>query len=511
MDIRVAVGDIAAWQDAAVVVNLFEGVTKPGGATGAVDKATGGAVSHLIASGDLKGKFKEAYLFPTFGKIPATRVIIVGLGTRNRFTVDRIREVSAKAVNRASRLGLPSLSTIVHGAGIGGVDLIEATEAVAEGALLASYRFSRYRTKKEDEKPALGTLMIVTPERKDVRTIEKAVGVARATAAAVFMARDMINAPSNDKTPRQLAAQCEAMAKQVGLTCTVLDEKQIQEVGMGAFWGVAKGSAQPPRFVVLEWRGGTKTQRPIAFVGKGITFDTGGISLKPQDGMLGPMWEMKYDMAGAATVFAVLRACAELKLGLNVLGIAPLTENMPGGNAQKPGDIVRTIGGKTIEVLNTDAEGRLVLADGIGYALRHEPEVLIDVATLTGSAVYALGKKTFAVMGTDRKLARRVLNASESVGERAWELPLFEEYADQIKSDFADVKNVGGRPAGAITAGKFLETFTDGRPWVHLDIAGPVWNDGGADSPKKEYHPKGATGVPVRTLVRMLRDWKTAA
>jgi leucyl aminopeptidase len=216
-------------------------------------------------------------------------------------------------------------------------------------------------------------------------------------------------------------------------------------------------------------------------------------------------------MAGAATVFATLRACAEFKLPLNVLGIAPLTENMPGGNAQKPGDIVRTIGGKTIEVLNTDAEGRLVLADGIGYALRYDPQVILDVATLTGSAVFALGKKTFAVMGTDRKLARRVLDASKAVGERAWELPLFEEYADQIKSDFADVKNVGGRPAGAITAGKFLETFTDGRSWVHLDIAGPVWNDGGADSPKKEYHPKGATGVPVRTLVRMLRDWATAA
>lgn len=511
MDIRVVVGDIAVWTDAAIVVNLFEGVTKPGGATGAVDKALSGAISQLIAGGDLKGKFKEILVLPTLGKIPATRVIVVGLGARNRFTLDRIREVSAKAVNRASDRGLPSLSTIVHGAGIGGFDLAEASEAVAEGALLASYEFSRYRTKKEDEKPAIQTLTVVTPERKDVKTIEKAVGVARATAGAVFMARDMINAPSNDKTPRQLAGQCEAMAKQVGLACTVLDEKQIQEAGMGAFWGVAKGSAQPPRLVVLEWRAGPKTHKPIALVGKGITFDTGGISLKPQDGMLGSMWEMKYDMAGAATVFGVLRACAELKFPLNVVGIAPLTENMPGGNAQKPGDIVRTISGKTIEVINTDAEGRLVLADGIGYALRYDPQVIVDVATLTGSAVFALGKKTFAVMGTNRKLARRVLDAAAAVGERAWQLPLFHEYGDQIKSDFADVKNVGGRAAGAITAGKFLETFTDGRPWVHLDIAGPVWNDGGADSPKKEYHPKGATGVPLRTLVRMLRDWKTAA
>jgi leucyl aminopeptidase len=300
------------------------------------------------------------------------------------------------------------------------------------------------------------------------------------------------------------------MAKQVGLKCTVLDEKQIQELGMGAFWGVARGSAQPPRFVVLEWRGGPKTQKPIALVGKGITFDTGGISLKPQEGQLGQMWEMKYDMAGAATVFATLRACAELKLPVNVVGIAPCTENMPGGNAQKPGDIVRTIGGKTIEVINTDAEGRLVLADGIGYAMRYDPQVIIDIATLTGAAVIALGKKTAAAMGTDRKTIKRILAASKETGERFWEMPTWDEYAEQIKSDFADVKNVGGRPGGAITAAKFLETFTEGRPWVHLDIAGPVWNDGGVDAPKREYHPKGATGVPVRTLVRMLRDWSAA-
>lgn len=510
MEIRGAVGDIAAWKDAAVVVNLFEGVTKPGGPTGAVDRAMGGAVSQLIAAGDIKGKFKDAFVLPTLGKIPAARVIVVGLGSRNQFSTDRIREVSAKAVNHATSIGLTSLSTIVHGAGVGGVDPSDATEAVAEGALLASYRFSRYRTRKEDDKPGLETLTIVTTERADLRTIEKAVGLARATAEAVFMARDMVNAPSNDKTPVQLAAQCEAMAKEFGLACTVLDEKQIRDEGMGAFWGVARGSEQPPRLVVLEWRGGPKTEKPIALVGKGITFDTGGISLKPQEGLLGPMWEMKYDMAGAATVFATLRACAQLKLRLNLVGVAPLTENMPGGNAQKPGDIVRTIGGKTIEVLNTDAEGRLILSDGIGYALRYDPEVVIDVATLTGSAVFALGKKTFAVMGTNGKLVRRVLDASASVGERAWELPLFEEYAEQVKSDFADVKNVGGRPAGAITAAKILQTFVDGRPWVHLDIAGPVWNDGAADAPKKEYHPKGATGVPVRTLVRMLRDWKAA-
>ena len=510
MDIRVTVGDVAAWKDAAIVVNLFEGVAKPGGATGAVDKALKGALTKLIASGDIKGKLRECFVLPALGGIPANRVFVVGLGKREAFTLDRIREVAARAVNQVAELRLPSFATIVHGAGVGGFDLGEASEAVAEGTLLAAYRFTRYKAKSDEEKPPPETMTVVTTERENVRVIEKAVGVAWATAAAVSMARDLINAPSNDKTPRQLAEQCEAMAKQVGLKCTVLDEKQIQKLGMGAFWGVARGSDQPPRLIALEWWGGSKSDKPIALVGKGITFDTGGISLKPQEGPLGPMWEMKYDMSGAATVFATLRACAELKLPLNVVGIAPCTENMPGGNAQKPGDIVRTIGGKTIEVLNTDAEGRLVLADGIGYVHRYDPQVVIDIATLTGAAVIALGKKTAAMMGTDRTTIRRIQAASEVTGERFWELPIFEEYEEAIKSDFADVKNVGGRPAGAITAAKFLEKFTDGRPWVHLDIAGPVWNDGGADAPKKEYHPKGATGFPVRTLVRALRDWKAA-
>lgn len=510
MDVRVAAGDIASWKDEAVVVNLFEGVVKPGGATGAVDKALGGAISHLVSVGDVKGKFKECFVLPTLGKIPAPRVFILGLGERGKLTVDRIREVSAKAALQARSMRLDSFSTIVHGAGVGGFDLEDAAEAVAEGALLGTYRYARYKTKEEDAESGPDVLTLVTDEKKSVRPIEKAVGVANATARAVFLARDLINAPSNDKTPRHLADTCVAFAKELGIKCTVLDEKEIQRMGMGAFWGVAKGSAQPPRFVVLEWWGGPKTQKPIALVGKGITFDTGGISLKPQDGQLGPMWEMKYDMSGAATVFATMRACAELKLPLNVVGIAPCTENMPGGNAQKPGDIVRSIGGKTIEVLNTDAEGRLVLADGIGYALRYEPLVIVDIATLTGAIVIALGKKTAGAMGTDRKTIRRILAAGDTTGENFWEMPIHDEYDEQIKSDFADVKNVGGRTAGAITAAKFLQKFTDGRPWVHLDIAGPVWNDGGADAPKREYHPKGATGIPVRTLIRMLRDWKAA-
>ena len=252
MDVRVAVGDIAQWKDEAIVVNLFDGVSKPGGATGAVDKALGGALSQLIAAGDIKAKFKECYVLPTLGKISAVRVFVVGLGERGKFTLDRVREASAKACLQARALRLDSISTIVHGAGIGGMDLADATEAVAEGAVLGTYRFARYKTKEEDGESGPDALTLVTTEKRDVRTIEKAIGVAQATAKAVGMARDMVNAPSNDKTPRHLADTCMTMARDVGLKCVVYDEKDIQKLGMGALWGVARGSEQPPRFVVLE-------------------------------------------------------------------------------------------------------------------------------------------------------------------------------------------------------------------------------------------------------------------
>ncbi len=507
LEIRVAVSDIAQWEGEAVVVNLFEGVEVPGGATGAVDAATDGMVAAAIAQGDFRGAFKEVLVLPTMGRIPAARLLVVGLGPQEAFTYDRAREVSAVAAQTARDRGWRNFGTIVHGAGVGGLDLDRAAQAVAEGALLGLYTYEELKSEKGKGMPQAVTLVARTQE--DASTVEEAVHVAQVVADATNFARDLVNTPSNRKTPRELAARAQAMAKEAGLTCRVLDEEEAQAEGMGAFLGVARGSDEPPRFLVLEWKGGEG--KPVVLAGKGITFDTGGISLKPQEGPLGPMWEMKYDMAGAATVLATLKAAAELKLPLHLVGLAPCTENMPGGRAQKPGDVVSTVGGLTVEVENTDAEGRLVLADALGYALRYEPQAVIDLATLTGAAVIALGKKAAALFGNDAALLARITASGEATGEAFWELPLLPEYEDQLKSLVADVKNTGGRPAGAITAALFLKRFAGDAPWAHLDIAGPVWNDGKPPSPKKAYLPKGATGFGVRTLVELLRSWPGAA
>jgi leucyl aminopeptidase len=503
VDIRVSVGDIASWQDEAVVVNLFEGVGQPGGATGAVDAASGGLVASLLADGGFSGTFKDIAVLPSLGRIPARRIAVVGLGPREDFTLDRVREVSAVAAQTARDRGWRSFGTIVHGAGIGGLDLEDAARAVAEGAWLGLYRYEAFKTKRKED--SLERMTILTREKTDVPVIEGALRLARAACEATNFARDLVNAPSNEKTPAKLAAVAQELAKGSGLKCTVLGEDEAREMGMGAFLGVAKGSVEPAKFLVLEWPG--NGGKPFVLAGKGITFDTGGISLKPQRGPLGPMWEMKHDMAGAAAVLATLKAAADLKLPLPLVGLAPCTENMPGGRAQKPGDVVTALDGQTIEVENTDAEGRLVLADALAFARRYKPRAIIDVATLTGAAVIGLGKKCAAVLGTDPDLVARIKDAAEATGDRVWELPLLEEYEEQIKSDVADVKNSGGRPAGPITAALFLKRFAGKVPWAHLDIAGPVWTDGRAASLQKAYLPKGATGYGVRLLVELVRTW----
>jgi len=308
--------------------------------------------------------------------------------------------------------------------------------------------------------------------------------------------RDMISAPSNEMTPSIMAQKAQEVAKRKNVTCTVLDRKKMQELGMNALLAVASGSQEEPKFIILEYSGGRKKDAPVVLVGKGLTFDSGGISLKPSD----KMEEMKTDMSGGAAVIAALRAAADLKLPLNIVGLVPATENLPDGRAYKPGDILRSYSGKTIEVLNTDAEGRLVLADTLAYSARFRPAAVVDVATLTGACVIALGEEVIGMLGTDEELKREIRNAGEKTGERVWELPLWENYHEQIKSDIADYKNTGGRPAGTITAAAFLSKFVGDFPWVHLDIAGPAWT-----TKDKAYIPKGASGIPVRLLVEFLR------
>ena len=509
MEIEVKVGDIAGWRDEAIVVNLFKGVKRLGGATGAVDKAMGGAISRFIDSGDFQGKFKVVATLPTSGGLPAKRVMIVGLGEREKFTIDRVREASGKAALEARELGLKSFSTIVHGAGIGGLNLGEATEAMAEGASLALYRYTHYKTDDEGKKDP-GVMTIVTTEKARVGVMQRAVESGVIVASAGNMVRDLVHMPSNDKPPKKLAEFASKVAKESGFKCKVLDDRQIEGMGMGGVVAVGKGSDEPPRFLILEYRG-ARRGKPIVLVGKGVTFDTGGISLKPQEMPLGPIWEMRHDMAGMAAVLATINAVALLKLPIDIVALAPLTENMPSGHAQRPGDVLKMYGGKTVEVLSTDAEGRLILADALVYAERLKPQAILDVATLTGTAVQALGKRVTAVMGNDSKLIRRLVKAGLDTGERVWELPLFEEYAEQIKSDLADLKNTGGRSAGCITAGMFLRQFVGATPWAHLDIAGTVWVHGGPESIDRTYMPKGPSGIPARLLIRMLRDWGKSA
>jgi len=504
MRIGVEVGDIARWEDEVIVVNLFEGTRRPGGATGAVDGALAHQISAMIATGDLRGNWREVTVFPTFDRIAANRVMVVGLGRQEEFSIDRVREASARAAVKVRDMGLKTFSTIVHGAGVAGLDLSDATEAVVEGAILGLYRYTEH--KSETDKKSVTEFTIVTREKAHADIIREAVRSASVTATITNFARDLINAPSNDKTPRQFVEKVRAAEKEAGVKVTVYDERQLEKMGFGALMGVAKGSVEPPRLVVVEHRGGGRA-KPMIFVGKGITFDSGGIALKPLEAPgVDPMWVMRYDMAGAAVAISAVLAAARLKLPVNVVAIAPLTENMPSGSAQKPGDIVRAYGGKTIEVLNTDAEGRLVLADALEFAKTFKPEFVVDLATLTGAVKVALGRHAAGMFVNDDPLRRNLLRAAESTSERLWELPLWDDYDEQIVSESADVKNTGGRSGGSITAAKFLEKFATGLRWAHLDIGGTAWVEAAPDSPKKEYLPKGASGFGVRLLVRLLRD-----
>ncbi len=505
MKINVEVGDIARWEDEVVVVNLFEGVGHPGGATGAVDTAIDHQITAMIATGDITGRFKEITVFPTFDRIPGNRVLVVGLGKRDDFTLDRVREVSAAAAIKIRDMGLRTFASIVHGAGVGDLDLGDATEAVVEGTLLGLYRYTEHKT--ESDRKKIESVTLVNLDKAAAGVMRDAVHRASVIATMTNFARDLVNAPSNTKTPRMFADRLRDAAKEAGAKLTVLDEKQLEKMGFGCLLGVAKGSAEPPRFLVLSHDGGGKN-KPIVLVGKGITFDSGGIALKPLEALgTDPMWLMRYDMGGAAVALSAVLAAARLKLPMNVVALAPLTENMPSGSAQRPGDIVRSFGGKTIEVLNPDAEGRLVLADALGYAKTLKPQAVIDLATLTGAVKVALGRHAAGLFSNEEALAKRLENAAAATSERLWRLPLWDEYDEQIKSDSADVKNTGGRSAGPITAAKFLQKFAEGMSWAHLDIAGTAWIENGPDSPKKEYLPKGASGYGVRLLVRLLRDW----
>lgn len=494
MEIKVVTGDITTIKTNAIILNSFKGTKTLSGDIATVDKALDGAISQLIKQGVIKGNLNEITLLHSLGKLPASRVAITGLGKKQELTADRVRSAVAETCRYLKKNGVANTVTLLQGAGVNKISRESAAQSIAEGALLGLYTFRRYIKKKEDDTGEIKSLLIVVNE-KDKPALEKAVNKGTIIAEAANWARDIVNEPANNMTPTHMANAARKLAETYGLSIEVLDKERMTKLGMGGLLGVAQGSQQPPKFIILGYRGKPTTDIDLVLAGKGITFDSGGISIKPSEGMA----DMKDDMAGGAAVMATLMAIARLKPRINVTALVPATENLPSGTALKPGDIIKAMNGKTIEVLNTDAEGRLILADALCYAVRLKAKAIVDAATLTGACMVALGKICTGVFSNNQELADKVLAAGKESGELSWQLPMFDEYREQLKSDIADIKNIGNRYGGAITAAKFLADFVGDTPWVHLDIAGTADND-----KEKGYLVKGATGIPVRTFVNLV-------
>jgi leucyl aminopeptidase len=491
MNVTVVSGDLAGMETPLLVVPVFEGDTVDGAAA-ALDQALGGAIAAVRGRGDLAGKEGETVvLYPPAGSANAERVLLVGIGKADGVTAEKLRRAGGTAAKQAAKLRAASAAFALPGTAVAAGD---AARAVAEGAVLGAYTFIELKAAPAD-KPApvaLADLRLVVAGDGDRAAAEEGARVGDVVGRAANLARNLGNLPGNVATPSHLASVAVEIGGRFGMKVTVLGPAEMEAEGMGALLAVARGSDEEPRLMVLEHRGGAEGEKPLVLVGKGLTFDAGGISIKPAAGME----EMKFDMCGGAAVLGAMQAIGELGVKANVVGIVPSSENLLGGRAMKPGDIVRAASGKTIEVVNTDAEGRLILADALHYAKRFDPAAVVDAATLTGACVVALGHQASAVMGSDDALVEALRRAGDRSGERCWPLPMYDEYREQIRSDYADIKNSGGRPAGAISAGWFLREFVDGFPWAHLDVAGTAYGDG-----KLAYLSKGSTGAPTRLFV----------
>lgn len=501
MDITIRKDRIDHIQDEVLVAGIFQKSTSLSNAAADIDRCTGGMIRRVISRGDFSGRLYQTLLLYTAKGLRTERVLLIGLGKQNEFTRVKLRNACASAARYLRDMGRRSfvvpLSFVEHDS----LSLRDKVRTYIEGACLGLYQFKKFKTKQPDNNDKRITAITVLV-RTDAELTQARVEAKKAVIVvdAVYMARDLVSRPGNSATPSFLADTARSLARSCGIRCTVLDRNGIKRLGMGAFLGVARGSDEPPRFIILDYKPAIKKKVPrIVLIGKAITFDSGGISIKPA----AEMDEMKTDMAGGAAVLGVLQACARLRLPVHIVGLVPATENLPSGHALKPGDIVTSMAGKTIEIITTDAEGRLILADALTYAGRYKPAAMIDLATLTGACVIALGSEASGVMGTDETLIEKLRLAGEKTGERVWQLPLWQEYGEQIKSDIADIKNAGGRPAGTITAGYFLKEFAGKIPWAHIDIAGTAWTKKG-----KPCIPKGATGVGVRLLVELLENWK---
>jgi len=497
MQIGVKQGSLAEIACDVVVVNLFEGVTHPGGATGAVDKALDGIITNYAIEKDgFKGKFGDTYILQTYGKIPADKVLLVGLGKQEEFDFNKIRHLSSKVIKKCkSVLKAKTVCSILHGAGIGGMDPFEVARMITEGALLGNYKFDKYKSKKDDEYTGIEKFEIVEIDSSIIGEIEKGIEMGKIVAEATNHARDLVNEPADYITPSKLA---EIASSLEGIKTRIIDVEEAEKLGMRAFTTVGRGSAHPPKFIHMHYKPEVTPKKKVALVGKGVTFDSGGLDIKPAASMV----NMKDDMSGAAAVISVMKALVQLKLEVEVHGIVAAVENMPGSRAYKPGDVLVAKNGKTIEIDNTDAEGRLTLADALCYAEELGVDEIVDIATLTGACLVALGTVASGIMGNNQALIDKLIEAGHYGGERLWALPMYDEYFEGLKSEIADFKNSGSRYAGASVAGMFLKEFVNETPWAHIDIAGPAYLD-------KEFKElsKGPSGVGVRTLINYLMGY----
>jgi leucyl aminopeptidase len=488
MQVRIAHDAPATVRTGAIVVPVFTDAVLDGAAK-AVDAALGGAVTDVLSSGEIKGKLAETSLLHAPSQ-PFRRALVVGLGERSKFEPWMLARYVGTAVRTLGRKNVSEIAVALPPRALG--DELACASFAAEGALTGSFDVTLYQEKPE--KAIAVTTVTLLDGGLDAGAFERGVKRGTILGQSVNFARRLAATPANDMTPTHMANEATRIAGEVGLAIDVLDEERARKEGMGSFLSVAQGSAQPPKFIVLTYKGDPSNKETLAIVGKGITFDSGGISIKPAE----RMEEMKYDMSGGAATIATMFAIGKLKPKINVIGIVPATENLPGGKATKPGDIVKAMNGKTIEVINTDAEGRLILADGLCYARKLGATKLVDCATLTGACVIALGHAASAVVTNDDEFVQTFLTAAKPSGERYWQMPAYEDYAVAMKSDIADLKNTGGRAAGTLTAAAFLKAFVDDTPWLHLDVAGTAYLDA-----ESAWQAKGPTGTPVRALLSL--------
>jgi len=493
MEYSVKSGSPEKQRTSCVVIGIFHN-RRLSTAAKAVDKASDGYISNLMRRGDFEADTGDTLMLFQVANMLCDRVLLVGCGKEREFDARAFDKVMRAASEQLNKSGATEAVTYITELALKGHDtdwkirraIIDTEESV--------YSFNQLKSKKSDQRRPLKRLILSVATRRDLPLGEESVRQGMAIASGMRLTKDLANLPGNICKPEYLAEQARVLKKSYpDLKISILDEQEMEELGMGALLAVGRGSVSPPRLIVMEYRGADKKQKPVVLVGKGITFDTGGISLKPGEAMD----EMKYDMGGAASVFGAIKACSEMQLPMNVVAVIASAENMPDGNASRPGDIVTTMSGQTVEILNTDAEGRLVLCDALTYVKKFDPEVVIDIATLTGACIIALGSHASGMLSNHSPLANDLISAGKASFDRIWELPLWDDYQEQLDSNFADFANIGGRPAGTITAACFLARFTQKYHWAHLDIAGTAWKSG------KE---KGATGRPVPLLMQYLMD-----